>query len=160
MFHAIDGKNEYSGTPEWEAAYAVEIQRDLELPEHEHPITHYASSNAQEGFAEYGRLVVQDPDAARDMFPQCWGFLEKSGLVEAPARKMPEPDPAPSGELQSLKKQVELLTKAVNDRPVRRPTTGTRTFFKLPDGQVVEKLEVQNADLTAEELQRVGGPAA
>jgi hypothetical protein len=44
-------------------------------------LSRYAQKNASEGFAEFGRLVVKDPDKAREMFPRCYKLWREWDLV-------------------------------------------------------------------------------
>lgn len=81
IHHAIDGKDRYSGLPEWQQAWQREIYRHKDIPEDQHPLTKYASSHPNEGFAEFGALLTADKDYARDMFPKSYAFFEKHGLI-------------------------------------------------------------------------------
>lgn len=73
--HSVDVGYRFSGTDEWKAAFVAEIDTDS------NPLSEYARTNTQEGFAEYVRLVVDQPGVARKEYPQCWAFLKTNGLV-------------------------------------------------------------------------------
>ena len=45
-------------------------------------LTHYASKNNSEGFAEFGRQVIADPEYAKATFPKCYQFWLDRELVE------------------------------------------------------------------------------
>jgi len=81
--HAIDGPGRiFSKTEEWTDAWAEEI---LEYETHEEfdwRLSEYATTSQTEGFCEYHRLFVKDPEKAKSDFPKCWDFLEKRGLVK------------------------------------------------------------------------------
>ena len=81
IHHAIDGNDKFSGTPEWQSAYKKEIYVDPKLPEDKHPLSRHASSRPNEGFAEFGAMIVADPEMARDMFPECYAFFNKQGFI-------------------------------------------------------------------------------
>lgn len=48
----------------------------------EAPMTRYAQGKVNEGFAEFGRLLVNDPEAARTRFPKCYKFWKDANLLE------------------------------------------------------------------------------
>lgn len=93
LWHAVDSDREgqrdmvYSGTQEWIDAGNKEIVKwDYEKDSHGdnmpvRPLTDYATTRPDEGFAEYGRLVINDPATAQKKFPLCWAFFKNNGLV-------------------------------------------------------------------------------
>jgi len=103
--HAIDwnGKRyEFSQTNEWEDAWRAEIINQTvldameagfnsgnfdnwwhDLVPWEVPLSAYACTRSEEGFAEFGRLLFEDPEAAKTQFPQCYAYWHKHGLVDA-----------------------------------------------------------------------------
>ena len=74
--HVVDGHQEYSTTPEWEAAWKSEIDRD------DTPLSQYARTDAVEGFAEYYRLALTDAVAARQSYPKCHAYFARLGFVD------------------------------------------------------------------------------
>lgn len=76
LAHAIDGTNYHiSHSGEWREAYADEINL------RGNPISAYARTNLQEGFAEYVRALVAWPEDAKRMFPKSYAVLRANGLV-------------------------------------------------------------------------------
>lgn len=75
IFHVIDKGEKFSGTPEWKTVWEDEINW------RHGPLSAYARKNQYEGFAEYGRLVINNPKVARH-FKKCWDFVVKNGLVD------------------------------------------------------------------------------
>lgn len=115
--HAADGKDELSGTPEWQHAFDSEIdhphdwstmsdadKHELKL-DYEHALkfspkldwndfldstgrlSSYARTHPAEGLAEYVRLLVQEPERAKTDFPRCYAFFQKAGLIDAGGQK-------------------------------------------------------------------------
>lgn len=75
--HAIDSDYRFTNEPEWKAAFKDELA-DNQLSE-------YGSTDRQEAFAEFGRLVYADKASAKDMrvkFPKTTAFWEKHGLLD------------------------------------------------------------------------------
>lgn len=68
MAHAADiignGKT-FSESNDWKAAYAAEINLDHV------PLSNYARTNAQEGFAEFVRLMATDLAKTKQKYPKC-----------------------------------------------------------------------------------------
>lgn len=80
--HAVDGPNfELSSSDEWKAAYGAEIDRDGD------PLSRYARTHDSEGFAEYARLVHENPALAKKQFPLCWRAWKKWGLISTEHEK-------------------------------------------------------------------------
>lgn len=76
MSHAIDGPYRFSKTKEWDEAWRDEIMKV------DYPLSKYATKNQQEGFAEFGRLVLGGRvREARESFPKCWTAWKKFGLI-------------------------------------------------------------------------------
>jgi hypothetical protein len=75
--HIIDGGrfSDISSTTAWRAAHATEIKAPGA------PLSAYATTSASEGFAEFGRLVMMQPEVARQQFPQCWSVWRDRKLV-------------------------------------------------------------------------------
>lgn len=68
LAHASDrigNGNTFSEGKDWTAAYAEEINLDHV------PLSNYARVNAQEGFAEFVRLMATDPAQTKKLFPKC-----------------------------------------------------------------------------------------
>lgn len=79
--HAIDGPNKtYSSTPAWQQAAAKEILRPPYADEF--PLSKYGAKNPNEAFAEYGRLLLNNPPVARERFPKCYAAWKEFGLLE------------------------------------------------------------------------------
>jgi hypothetical protein len=81
LTHAIDGPgHELSASPEWREAFAAEISHAESA---EPPLTQYAGTKPQEGFAEFGRLVygsdVPHAQIARE-FPKATAVFQARGL--------------------------------------------------------------------------------
>lgn len=98
MAHAFDGKpgeasetseggtyypleEVASHTPTWKLAYNAEINRP------EAPLSEYALESREEGFAEFGRLVLTRPREARELFPKSYEAWQKLGLIKAKGEK-------------------------------------------------------------------------
>ena len=67
MAHAADrigNGNTFSASKSWAEAYAHEINRD------DVPLSNYARQNAQEGFAEFVRLMATNPELTKQKFPK------------------------------------------------------------------------------------------
>jgi hypothetical protein len=75
LSHAIDGHQELSRDSDWQKAWDTEIA-GLKAD----PPSFYATTSAAEGFAEFGRLVLTDPTAAR-RYPGCYAFWKSKRLV-------------------------------------------------------------------------------
>lgn len=71
--HALDGMNDISDSPEWQAAWQREI-KPLRL-------SAYAQTNESEGFAEFARVATRWPQDAQKYFPACWAVWKSFGLV-------------------------------------------------------------------------------
>lgn len=79
--HVIDGPNdELSKTPEWQQIWNDEIKKDNE------PLTRYATTNPQEGFAEMCRLLYGgggiDTEEVEKTFPKAVTFFKSRKLWE------------------------------------------------------------------------------
>lgn len=72
--HAIDYRDKYSKTDEWQRAWRSEINQP------EVPLSKYATTSPSEGFAEFIRLVITDPMRARKNYRGCFEFLVSRGL--------------------------------------------------------------------------------
>jgi hypothetical protein len=95
LTHAIDGRNEHSKSPEWQAAWAAEIAS--QDPALESRLSDYAETNAMEGFAEFGRLLYSrdiPPETIEYHFPKSVAYWNKHGLWEGDGGE----EPAPAGE--------------------------------------------------------------
>lgn len=70
--HALDRGAVYRGrftaSPEWQEAYT----REILWPPNDPPLSDYATVDEEEGFAEYTRLVHDDPEKAIREFPRTW----------------------------------------------------------------------------------------
>ncbi len=94
-----EGHLELSSTPAWMQVMQDEIlpqgevkfmdgwwyKRDgiyaRPIPPEEYALTAYAATKPAEGFAEFGRLVLNNPLRAKEKFPKAWKFFESEGLV-------------------------------------------------------------------------------
>jgi len=74
--HAIDGQQKLSTQPDWVSAWEYEIKTSV------HPPSEYSQTNAVEGFAEFGRLVLTSPADARENYPDCYDFWKKNGIAQ------------------------------------------------------------------------------
>src|ERR1051325_9588449 len=81
--HVVDGPERLgkaiSSTPGWRVAWDTEI--NTVAADGGRPITAYATWGPIEGFAEYGRMVLMHPKAAREDFPESWAVWKAHGLV-------------------------------------------------------------------------------
>jgi len=86
--HAIDGpKSVYSNMVEWKTAYLSEIWA---AKSQDAPLTRYATTDASEGFAEFGRLLFSETEylqaagreTIRATFPKCYKFWLDMGLID------------------------------------------------------------------------------
>lgn len=74
--HAVDGRRELSLKTEWILAWEEEIKNSS------FPPSEYSTSNAIEGFAEYGRMIFTGrAKEARLEFPKCWQFWKNQELL-------------------------------------------------------------------------------
>mgnify|MGYP000718110313 CR=1 FL=1 len=73
--HALDGHETHSRSPDWVAAWREEIDRDGD------PLTKYARTDSVEGFAEFHRLLLTEPDTARTAYPRCHAFFAGKGFA-------------------------------------------------------------------------------
>jgi hypothetical protein len=85
MGHAIDsslgGRHGWiSDRKAWENVWNKEINRPS------NPLSAYAKTNKQEGFAEFYRAVVHEPEQAKAQFPRAWAYFEKKGLTNPEGR--------------------------------------------------------------------------
>lgn len=64
---SVDGKDERH---QWVKEATVYPTDSLEAPPSK--LSDYAQTSASEGFAEFGRLVIQNPDNAKARFPKCY----------------------------------------------------------------------------------------
>lgn len=75
--HAIDGPmHELSSSAAWQEAFDSEIGGGQ--------LSNYATSNYQEGFAEFSRLAYgtdMDQAEVKKQFPKCFAFFRKRGLI-------------------------------------------------------------------------------
>lgn len=80
--HVIDGPDAgISRSKEWGDAYMKEIVGNLSSSA---PLTDYARTNLQEGFAEFGRMLLTDSktaERASQNFPMCYAVWAAHGLV-------------------------------------------------------------------------------
>lgn len=77
--HAVDRGpmgSSITNTKGWDRAFTMEIDR------HGNPLSRYARTNTKEGFAEFFRAAVHNPEAAQSQFPKAWKELSKRGLVK------------------------------------------------------------------------------
>lgn len=72
--HAIDSDGRYSRKVAWRNAWKEEIDRD------DNPLSEYARTHPEEGFAEYIRLVASGKTAFVQ-FKKCFQFLKAEGLL-------------------------------------------------------------------------------
>jgi hypothetical protein len=76
LAHAMDGRSlRHSGTPEWKAAFKAEIAGGN--------LGSYARTDAQEGFAEFARLVYakgESPAKITKQFPKASKYFKAAGL--------------------------------------------------------------------------------
>lgn len=70
-----DGPIPLSADKAWKSAWRHEIDRIGG------PLSEYARTSAQEGFAEYVRALVMWPEEAKSYFPRCYAFLHAQGLT-------------------------------------------------------------------------------
>lgn len=81
--HGIDGEDSVmSSDPEWEAAWQGEIGR---RDSGDATLTKYAETDASEGFAEFGRVLLSGRHRHEDLkssFPRAFAFWVKKGLIE------------------------------------------------------------------------------
>lgn len=106
--HAIDGPaREYSGSDEWNAAWAAEIDhskadRAAGKPA---PLTWYAASKPSEGFAEFSALVnsgqVPHAQIAAE-FPLCTALWKAKGLWPSTERTDPKSEARADGQAPML----------------------------------------------------------
>lgn len=78
--HVVDAKKNWLGKTtfrsdgeDWKSAAKAEIN--------EGSLSKYATVNPGEGWAEYSRLVIHDPETAEKSFPKCWAVWKSHGLV-------------------------------------------------------------------------------
>lgn len=77
LSHVLDGgAYELSRRNEWMVAWQQEIKRP------DAPLSKYATVSQHEGWAEFGRLALLQPEMARQHFPRCWQTWRDLGLVE------------------------------------------------------------------------------
>lgn len=80
LAHSLDDWHIHSDSIEWKDAYKSEINKRSK------PLSNYATTNASEGFAEFGRLLYGAPQAdlkaAEKQFPKCFAFWRKRGFLE------------------------------------------------------------------------------
>ena len=74
LAHAFD--DGFSGSDEWGSAWSSEIDRD------DAPLSKYARTNPEEGFAEFMRLAVQEPVYARQKYPESWAAVSRKYEME------------------------------------------------------------------------------
>lgn len=76
--HVLDGVEEpyLSDDRQWRDAWRAEIDDFVRRP-----LSRYSLLNPREGFAEFGRLVFSDRQAAQRNFPLAWAFWKKKHLV-------------------------------------------------------------------------------
>ena len=82
--HVLDRDGRHTNTPEWAAAHAAEIATPD--ADGEHPLTAYAATSLQEGFAEFARLLYSgawDTDDVAKTFPQASAYMKSQGLWPA-----------------------------------------------------------------------------
>ncbi|TXH55359.1 MAG: hypothetical protein E6Q97_08965 [Desulfurellales bacterium] len=85
--HAIDGEGRISGSQEWQSAWNSEGKRNR--PGAKFAMSDYGRTSPEEGFAEYVRLVHEEPEKAIRHFPSMWNVYKASGEGRAltPAAK-------------------------------------------------------------------------
>lgn len=89
--HAIDGEGEISGSTEWNSAWESEGRRTR--PGAKFALSDYGRTTPEEGFAEYVRMVHEDPEKAIRHFPRMWSVYRDSGAgkkLTAPESPKPE----------------------------------------------------------------------
>jgi 8-oxo-dGTP pyrophosphatase MutT (NUDIX family) len=74
LAHAIGG-HDFDYTPEWKKNW----QEEINLPST--PLSKYAKTDAQEGWAEFGRLLFLDREKAEANYPKCFQYWRDKGLV-------------------------------------------------------------------------------
>jgi hypothetical protein len=81
LSHAIDRGYRYSGTPAWKAAFEAEIRVKGD------PLSAYAKTSTQEGFAEFGRAVYFSSASRLEQlaaaFPKAAAFFKENDLWPA-----------------------------------------------------------------------------
>ncbi len=79
LMHALDGEDfYYSSGSEWGSAYKAEVTGSR--------LTHYAATNPQEAFAEFGRVLYTggiDTEVFAKEFPRCAAYFKAKGLWPA-----------------------------------------------------------------------------
>ena len=74
--HVLDGPNEeISSSPAWQAAWQSEIVQGRTPP------SDYAQRTAQEGMAEFHRMLVANRHAAAQVYPKCAAVWKAHGLI-------------------------------------------------------------------------------
>ncbi len=100
--HVVDGPGyPLSSTDEWRMAWDSEIAPDrkngvgygYKFDDPQPPLSAYATTSPQEGWAEFGRLVFTNPREARDRFPMAWNVWHDHHLVAGEKADAPPPDP-------------------------------------------------------------------
>jgi len=137
MAHAIDAGKRISNSIEWTDAWVTEIQetRKQDVPRRTrqgYTLSAYAASSKSEGWAEYVRLVYEEPDKAIRHFPKAWAVFKtaagsqtqlQAGVTKS-AGTEPEPEqkPAPQPKRSESNQQRELFGEPIeipgNDFPL------------------------------------------
>ncbi len=74
--HILDLNYRHSETPEWQAAWEEEINREWPM------LSEYAKWDEAEGWAEATRMIIQHgPEAFGTVFPKCLECFRKAGYV-------------------------------------------------------------------------------
>jgi hypothetical protein len=86
MGHVLDGKgaDRYSLTPAWGEAWLRELVWPgslLRVVYGHFPLSRYARTSPGEGWAEFHRALVVEPEVARKRFPLCYQCWQERGLV-------------------------------------------------------------------------------
>jgi hypothetical protein len=87
MAHALDTGKRISNSIEWTDAWVTEIDqtKKASVPKRTsqgYTLSAYAAKTKSEGWAEYVRLVHEDPDKAIRHFPKCWAVYKASYFQE------------------------------------------------------------------------------
>lgn len=110
--HAIDGFDKiHSKSAEWGQAWNAEVTAGDKKA-----LTTYATTDPQEGFAEFGRLVLSgkyEASAVKAAFPKCFDYWAKQGLVDdVPVEENAQPA------------KVELAEAFSEKLPIGEPISG------------------------------------
>src|SRR5262249_40298283 len=83
LTHNLDADYVHSNSPAWKKAFAAEIQPIDPKIKSGYRLSHYASTSAAEGFAEFGRLLYGSngkPEQVEKHFPQASAYFKAQGF--------------------------------------------------------------------------------